>query len=365
MTIQKQFQPLVATFTVSSMSATVGAVYTTADHCAFTVLATIVAQLTLVCAASGTPAATGTLTKVSGTGDATIAYSAVSTALAYGTDPLNPSGFEGQGNYDEYANVGIVGMPYDMAEAKDQVSFTAAESIGLGLAVVQMGSYNKPGERVCRLPRANHAQIVITSATTPTTSETINLKVNGTSMGVVTVGATQTWAAVAALLVTALEAMADVDSAEINAEDDSDKTIDVYSVDGKDCLVTTLVYSTANATLAATMDTTDTADGISMQTQGKEQDLGTLVLNYKAGDQVNCMAFGRIWVLAECAVDPKDSVYMRLQDGTTTIGGVSYAVVRGGLRNDSDGDTCVLIPGWSFWQGCQDVNNGLAVVQTK
>src|SRR5271157_533363 len=144
MTIQKQFQPLVATFTVSSMSATVGAVYTTADHFTFTVLATIVAQLAIVCAASGTPAATGALTKVSGTGDAgPVSYSAVSTALAYGTDPLNPSGFEGQGNYDEYAKIGIVGMPYDMAEAKDQVSFTAAESIGLRLAVVQMGSYNK------------------------------------------------------------------------------------------------------------------------------------------------------------------------------------------------------------------------------
>ena len=63
-------------FTVTSANATVGATYTN-NGVTFTVTSTIVAQTTLVATSStGAPTTTGTLTKASGTGDATITFSA-------------------------------------------------------------------------------------------------------------------------------------------------------------------------------------------------------------------------------------------------------------------------------------------------
>lgn len=62
-------------FTCSSANATVGATYTN-NSITFTVLATIASGTQLFCSSSGAPTASGTLTKASGTGDATITFSA-------------------------------------------------------------------------------------------------------------------------------------------------------------------------------------------------------------------------------------------------------------------------------------------------
>lgn len=66
------------TFTVTSASATSGAVYSDALSNQYTVATTIAAQTTLHTTGTTLPPASGTLTKVSGTGDATITFSAVS-----------------------------------------------------------------------------------------------------------------------------------------------------------------------------------------------------------------------------------------------------------------------------------------------
>lgn len=67
-------------FTVTAANATAGAVYTN-NLQNFTVLTTISGGTTLLTHSSGSPTASGTLTKVSGTGDATITFSSV-TQLA-------------------------------------------------------------------------------------------------------------------------------------------------------------------------------------------------------------------------------------------------------------------------------------------
>lgn len=69
------------TFTVTSANATVGATYTNNGQ-TFTVLATIAASTTLVTSGTGAPTASGTLTKATGTGDATIAFSTSTNANA-------------------------------------------------------------------------------------------------------------------------------------------------------------------------------------------------------------------------------------------------------------------------------------------
>ena len=65
------------TFTVTAANATVGATYSNNGQ-TFVVESTIAAGTTLVASGTGAPTTSGTLTKTSGTGDATIAYSAFS-----------------------------------------------------------------------------------------------------------------------------------------------------------------------------------------------------------------------------------------------------------------------------------------------
>jgi hypothetical protein len=72
---------VIYTFTVTSANATVGATFTNNSQ-TFTVLATITAGTTLIASGTGAPAASGTLTKSAGTGDATITFS---TAVAGST----------------------------------------------------------------------------------------------------------------------------------------------------------------------------------------------------------------------------------------------------------------------------------------
>ena len=64
-------------FTVTSANATAGATYTNNGQ-TFTVVATIAASTSLSTTGTGSPAASGTLTKATGTGDATITFSAFS-----------------------------------------------------------------------------------------------------------------------------------------------------------------------------------------------------------------------------------------------------------------------------------------------
>lgn len=74
-------------FTVTSASATVGATYTN-NGVTYTVLATIASATTLTLSSGSTttaPQASGTLTKASGTGDATITFSAYYNSYVYVT----------------------------------------------------------------------------------------------------------------------------------------------------------------------------------------------------------------------------------------------------------------------------------------
>lgn len=73
------------TFTVTSASATIGAVYSN-NSVNYRVLSTISGGSSLICSGPSEPATSGTLTKVSGTGDATITFS----TLTYKSSATNP-----------------------------------------------------------------------------------------------------------------------------------------------------------------------------------------------------------------------------------------------------------------------------------
>lgn len=68
------------TFIITSGSATVGATYTN-NSVTFTVYATVASATQVVMSGNGAPAASGTLTKASGTGDSTLTFSAAKAPL--------------------------------------------------------------------------------------------------------------------------------------------------------------------------------------------------------------------------------------------------------------------------------------------
>jgi hypothetical protein len=77
-------------FTVTSANATAGATYTNNGQ-TFTVVDTISAATTLVTTGTGAPTGSGTLTKATGTGDATITFSAVTSAIVPAWETTNIS----------------------------------------------------------------------------------------------------------------------------------------------------------------------------------------------------------------------------------------------------------------------------------
>lgn len=84
------------TFTVTAANATAGATYTNNGH-TFTVISTIVAGTTLIASGNGAPSVSGTLTKTSGTGDATITFSSVSTPRSITINDPTPESFRANG----------------------------------------------------------------------------------------------------------------------------------------------------------------------------------------------------------------------------------------------------------------------------
>jgi hypothetical protein len=74
-------------FTVTAANATIGAVYTNNTQ-SFTVLQTIVGATLLFCDRTGAPLTSGTLTRASGAGDATITFSNAQRLAIYTPNPL-------------------------------------------------------------------------------------------------------------------------------------------------------------------------------------------------------------------------------------------------------------------------------------
>ena len=95
-------------FTVTSANATAGATYTNNSH-TFTVVDTIAAGTILVTTGTGAPTSSGTLTKASGTGDATITFSVGTSTTATGPVTITTvSSGQLNGAYSlDYASTGI------------------------------------------------------------------------------------------------------------------------------------------------------------------------------------------------------------------------------------------------------------------
>jgi hypothetical protein len=124
---QIAYEITAATFTVSSASATVGAVYSN-NGVNFTVASTIASQTTLVMNGVAAPLASGTLTKVSGTGDSTITFSAV-TGLA-----LIPASSDYSTCLFEIARMGTVVQQFNIANgtAVTEAAVNAQVTAGTG-----------------------------------------------------------------------------------------------------------------------------------------------------------------------------------------------------------------------------------------
>jgi hypothetical protein len=250
--------------------------------------------------------------------------------------------------YNRYMGLAVPGLIADAQyTAKDGLQ--AAESIGLGLAVVQKIGFPNQG----RLPKANKVKLVFSADLSA--ANVVDLKINGTAMASVTYNTSH--AHTMALIIAALEGMVMVDSAILDASDTDNRTMIVYAVDGYDLIVTEAVVTGGSAvTITDTDYTTDVIYGISIMSQAIEQARYTGIITYASGAPVGCLIRGRIWVTAETVVTNGDPVYMRfLGNGTTKFAG--------SFRNDDDSGTAVLVDG-AVWRTVTSATGSLAIIET-
>lgn len=90
-------------FAITAGNATIGATYTN-NTFTFTVVATVASAAQVIMTGSGAPSASGTLTKASGTGDATITFHSVAAPLYFKATLVGPGGGGGGGGASGGAN---------------------------------------------------------------------------------------------------------------------------------------------------------------------------------------------------------------------------------------------------------------------
>jgi hypothetical protein len=136
------------TFTITSASTVQGDVYSNNGQ-QFTVTTATGTITSMACGGTGAPAASGTLTRVSGTGPSTLTFSSVASSIpVFGTGGINNlymrrnggnaefrfeyvhsvAGTNGSGQYMFYANQGIFPYLIDNTKVSNQVVFVASGS---------------------------------------------------------------------------------------------------------------------------------------------------------------------------------------------------------------------------------------------
>jgi hypothetical protein len=159
------------TFTVTAANATIGAVYSNNGQ-NFNVTSTIVGGTTLTAQglSSGSPTASGTLTLVSGTGDATIAFSSYAVS-GYGTAPALPVSLS-NGAY-------VTILPSTGFNVKDTGTFRISTAVGFTPTLTSFSVQVPTGTAVAQ----NNVSTGVPTGmsfyvATPTTASAINTYVN-------------------------------------------------------------------------------------------------------------------------------------------------------------------------------------------
>lgn len=172
------------TFTVTSANATIGATYTN-NGVTFTVVATIASSTTLLLTGSGAPLASGTLTKASGTGDATITFSAAVNTTD--TWPLTLSTTNPKSYTFDVSYVDVVIRYYGVEASKIVPNFNNNE-LQLKVSVTGLGCFN--GRELASTPTGSNPYTIVFKTDydpSPTTGLVIGdlirlFKANGTTV---------------------------------------------------------------------------------------------------------------------------------------------------------------------------------------
>lgn len=145
------------TFVITSGSATVGATYTN-NSITYTVYATVASKTQVVMSGSGAPTASGTLTKASGTGDATLTFSQVLAPLVLKVEAIGgggggsgqggSAGTGGTGGATTFgsslltANGGVGGVPTNSGGVGGTATIGSG-AVGTALSGSQGGNYTR------------------------------------------------------------------------------------------------------------------------------------------------------------------------------------------------------------------------------
>ncbi len=180
------------TFTVTSANATVGAVYGNNTQ-TFTVLETISSGTTLIMAGTGNPLTSGTLTKISGTGDATITFSAFTGSIYGELTALNWGVGGNLFNYtvtsiDTEVTPSVAGTTISSYAGLSGAAFTVRVNGGPATVVTPMGTITNVATLVTSLNNAFIAASVDMCATAGLAANTIVLNYSSTPGSATPVG---------------------------------------------------------------------------------------------------------------------------------------------------------------------------------
>jgi hypothetical protein len=235
-----------------------------------------------------------------------------------------------QSSYSMYFTQAILGMQAIAGEVGKKISRIAKGIIYYGRAVVQSRLY----DGICRLPRQNKFTVTYSGGTTWTAGHITTLITHGyikngetdasTEVKTVTTNWSTNYATTLALHAADIKAaLADCYSCEYAAN--------VITFIG-DCEDITAVASTVTASgaydstitgtpvVALTQDAVGDSIGFSFLTHNRQQQING-VTYYMDTEPVNIGHSITIWVYAEEAVKPSDTVYMRLITNSTKYAG--------------------------------------------
>lgn len=236
-----------------------------------------------------------------------------------------------QTSYSQYQNESILGTPVNEDFGNEnRVPRTVKDECFVGRGVTKV--IGKEGQ--VRNFANNSVKLVF--AGDLITSNTIDLKVNGSAIAQVTFGTDH--ATTIAHVATHIAAKTTyVSSATVT----SAREITVVGVDGTVIALTEIVVAAGSSqtTGSQTDGTRDSLCGVVLKSMSMEASLSDVLPSYPANSVANIMQCGQVWVYFETAFNPdSDTLYVRFKDG-----GTGKAV--GQFSNTADSGTCIAVTG--------------------
>jgi hypothetical protein len=233
--------------------------------------------------------------------------------------------------YNQYQNESILGTPVNEDFGNEnRVGRIVKDECFVGRGITKV--IGKEGQ----VRNFANNQVKLVFAGDLVTSNTVNLKVNGSAITQQTFSSDHA-TTMAALAVKIAAKTTYVSAASVT----SAREITITAVDNTILSLTEIVVAAGGSqtTGSQTDGTRDSLLGVVLKSMSMEASMSDVLPSYPANSVANIMKQGQVWVYFETAFNPdSDTLYVRFKDGGTGKG-------VGQFRNDTDSGTCAAVTG--------------------